>query len=387
MEPSKEFDELFEEMKEVERSEEAKRNTWLALKGRIATKRKRNIFPAFISLAIVAIATFLIITYSIPSETEQSAESLSNEEIIRAVLEREYNGPDKEHLRLMNDWMKFQSERNAKNQEEYDELLESKEYKDFMNYYQTTFGEYFTENMLTKAISTVMVFKYHYYLEDTDIEMHLENVEIKQEKDHPNIYRPIIEVSLTNSQGQKIFHTLREEFIFSKSEPGKIGSYNVAKGGGSIEFREKIENFNSYVGGNEDVRTPSFRKTISFDTLCFNGKIFENENTQKNIHGCTSDRKKINSILKIFDHLPIKEATEQESRKRAEALPQMDNYQIYLTNEVDKGTTFYTITLYEDGVLMFAPGLDLGILGDITTAPHAVIYEKVKLMLDEFSDN
>ena len=51
MEPSKEFDELFEEMKDVERSEEAKRNTWLSLKDRIETKRKRNIFPAFISLA------------------------------------------------------------------------------------------------------------------------------------------------------------------------------------------------------------------------------------------------------------------------------------------------------------------------------------------------
>ena len=112
-----------------------------------------------------------------------------------------------------------------------------------MNYYQTTFGEYFTENMLTNAINSNIVFKYNHYLRDTDIEMHLENVKIEQEKDHPNIYRPIIEVSLTNSQGQKIFHTVREEFIFSTSEPGKIGRYNGVKDGGGMELREKIDNF------------------------------------------------------------------------------------------------------------------------------------------------
>ena len=42
MEPSKEFDELFEEMKDVERSDEARRHTWLALKKRMQTKRRRK---------------------------------------------------------------------------------------------------------------------------------------------------------------------------------------------------------------------------------------------------------------------------------------------------------------------------------------------------------
>jgi len=49
------------------------------------------------------------------------------------------------------------------------------------------------------------------------------------------------------------------------------------------------------------------------------------------IRYCTSVKKKINSILRIFDHLLIKEATEQEGDERAEVLPQIDNYQIYLT--------------------------------------------------------
>lgn len=256
MEPSNEFDELFEEMKDVKRSEKTKHNTWISLKDRMATKRKRHLFPAFISLAIIAIASFLFLTFANPSESEKSAELLTNEEVIKAVLDREYNGPDMELLRLKNDWMNLQSKTDAKNQEEYDQLLETKEYKEFINYYFTTFGEYFTENTLKSAISSVLVFKYNHYLENTDLEMHLENVDIKQEKAHPNIYRPVIEVSLTNSHGQKIYHTLREEFIFSTSEPGKIGSYNGVKDGGGIELRDKIASFNAYVENNGDVRTP-----------------------------------------------------------------------------------------------------------------------------------
>ena len=246
MEPSKEFDELFADMKNVERSNEARRNTWLAVKGRME-KKKRRVFPAIISLAIVAIASFLIITYLMPSEPEQTAKSLTNEEVIMAVLEREYNGPDEELERLMQEWFDLQSKTSAESQEEYNKLLDSKEYKDYMNYYYSSFSEYFTENELKQAINTVMVFKYNHYLLDKDISIHLEKVQIEQEKDHPNIYRPIVEVSLTNSKGQKISHTLKEEFIFSKTEPGKIGRYNVMRDSDGVPLRDKIENFDAYV--------------------------------------------------------------------------------------------------------------------------------------------
>ena len=385
MDPSKEFDKLLAEMKNVERSEEAKRNTWLALKAKVETKRKRPIIPAFISLAIIAIASFLIFTYINPSETEQSSQAIDNEKIIRAVLEREYNGPDMELARLQNEWWDLQSVTETKNQEEYDQLLQSKKYTDLMDYYSTIYGEYFTENMLKNAIASNMIFKYNYSLIENSIEVHLENVKVVQEKEHPNIYRPIIEVSLTNNEGQKVFHTLKEEFIFSTSEPGKIGSYNGVSDGGGIELQEKIENFPAYVEDNQDVRTPLI--DISFDTLCFN--------TRKNVQGekvefesgCTSDKNKINNIMENFDDLPIKAATEQESTERSAALPQMDNYQIYLTNAADKGNALYTITIFDDGVLMFATGADFGNLGDISIESHVEMYEKVRLMLEEFAEN
>ncbi|MEK5216738.1 hypothetical protein [Psychrobacillus sp. FSL H8-0487] len=385
MDPSKEFDKLLAEMKHVERSEEAKRNTWLALKGKVETKRKRPIIPAFISLAIIAIASFLIFTYINPSETEQSSQAIDNEKIIRAVLEREYNGPDMELARLQEEWWYLQSLTETKNQEEYDQLLQSKKYTDLMDYYSTIYGEYFTENMLKNAIASNLIFKYNYSLIENSIEVHLENVKVVQEKEHPNIYRPIIEVSLTNNEGQKVFHTLKEEFIFSTSEPGKIGSYNGVRDGGGIELQEKIENFPAYVEDNQDVRTPLI--DISFDTLCFN--------TRKNVQGekvefesgCTSDKNKINNIMENFDDLPIKAATEQESTERSAALPQIDNYQIYLTNAADKGNTLYTITIFDDGVLMFATGADFGNLGDITIESHVEMYEKVRLILEEFAEN
>lgn len=385
MDPSKEFDKLLAEMKHVERSEEAKRNTWLALKAKVETKRKRPIIPAFISLAIIAIASFLIFTYINPSETEQSSQAIDNEKIIRAVLEREYNGPDMELARLQDEWWDLQSVTETKNQEEYDQLLQSKKYTDLMDYYSTIYGEYFTENMLKNANASNMIFKYNYSLIENSIEVHLENVKVVQEKEHPNIYRPIIEVSLTNNEGQKVFHTLKEEFIFSTSEPGKIGSYNGVRDGGGIELQEKIENFPAYVEDNQDVRTPLI--DISFDTLCFN--------TRKNVQGekvefesgCTSDKNKINNIMENFDDLPIKAATEQESTERSAALPQIDNYQIYLTNAADKGNTLYTITIFDDGVLMFATGADFGNLGDISIESHVEMYEKVRLMLEEFAEN
>lgn len=385
MDPSKEFDKLLAEMKHVERSEETKRNTWLALKAKVETKRKRPIIPAFISLAIIAIASFLIFTYINPSETEQSSQAIDNEKIIRAVLEREYNGPDMELARLQEEWWDLQSVTETKNQEEYDQLLQSKKYTDLMDYYSTIYGEYFTENMLKNAIASNLIFKYNYSLIENSIEVHLENVKVVQEKEHPNIYRPIIEVSLTNNEGQKVYHTLKEEFIFSTSEPGKIGSYNGVRDGGGIELQEKIENFPAYVEDNQDVRTPLL--DISFDTLCFN--------TRKNVQGekvefesgCTSDKNKINNIMENFDDLPIKAATEQESTERSAALPQIDNYQIYLTNAADKGNTLYTITIFDDGVLMFATGADFGNLGDITIESHVEMYEKVRLMLEEFAEN
>lgn len=385
MDPSKEFDKLLAEMKHVERSEEAKRNTWLALKAKVETKRKRPIIPAFISLAIIAIASFLIFTYINPSETEQSSQAIDNEKIIRAVLEREYNGPDMELARLQDEWWDLQSVTETKNQEEYDQLLQSKKYTDLMDYYSTIYGEYFTENMLKNAIASNLFFEYNYSLIENSIEVHLENVKLVQEKEHPNIYRPIIEVSLTNNEGQKVFHTLREEFIFSTSEPGKIGSYNGVRDGGGIELQEKIENFPAYLEDNQDVRTPLI--DISFDTLCFN--------TRKNVQGekvefesgCTSDKNKINNIMENFDDLPIKAATEQESTERSAALPQIDNYQIYLTNAADKGNTLYTITIFDDGVLMFATGADFGNLGDISIESHVEMYEKVRLMLEEFAEN
>ncbi|SFQ61526.1 hypothetical protein SAMN05421670_2982 [Psychrobacillus psychrotolerans] len=385
MDPSKEFDKLLAEMKHVERSEEAKRNTWLALKAKVETKRKRPIIPAFISLAIIAIASFLIFTYINSSETEQSSQAIDNEKIIRAVLEREYNGPDMELARLQDEWWDLQSVTETKNQEEYDQLLQSKKYTDLMDYYSTTHGEYFTENMLKNAIASNLIFKYNYSLIENSIEVHLENVKVVQEKEHPNIYRPIIEVSLTNNEGQKVFHTLKEEFIFSTSEPGKIGSYNGVRDGGGIELQEKIENFPAYVEDYQNVRTPLI--DISFDTLCFN--------TRKNVQGekvefesgCTSDKSKINNIMENFDDLPIKAATEQESTERSVVLPQIDNYQIYLTNAADKGNTLYTITIFDDGVLMFATGADFGNLGDITIESHVEMYEKVRRMLEEFAEN
>lgn len=372
MEPSKEFDELFAEMKHVERSNEARRNTWLAIKER-TEKKKRRIFPAVLALAAIAVASFFLITnLMVPSETEQTAQPLTNEEVIMAVIEKEYNGPDMEFKRLSEEW---ESKTVEANPEEYDMLLVSKEYKDLMNYYYSSFDKYFTENLLETALNINMVFKYNYQLIDSDLDMQLEKVQIKQDKDHPTIYRTEVEVSLTNNKGQKIFHTLKEEYIFSKTEPGKIGRYNLMLAPDGNHLYDIIPNFDAYFNN----RKPSI--DVSFDTICFHGRT-----DSKQMNGCTTDVNQINEIMDSISELPIQEVTEEESNWRAELLPQVDSFQIYLTNEEDQGKTLYTVTLYDDGKLVYAPGLDMGINGDITISSHQDVYKKVTKMLTTFAE-
>ncbi|MER2262679.1 MAG: hypothetical protein ABS934_11770 [Psychrobacillus sp.] len=375
MEPSKEFDELFEEMKHVERSNEARRNTWLAIKER-TEKKKRRMFPAILALAAIAIASyFLIANVMVPSETEQTAQPLTNEEVIMAVIEKEYNGPDMELERLLRAWFELQSKTPTKNQEEYDKLLESKESTDFTNYYHKSFGEYFTKDMMEQAISTGLVFKYNSQLIDSDIDMQLEKVQIKQDKDHPTIYRATVEVSLSNDKEQKIFHTLKEEYIFSKTEPGKIGKYNGMVSTDGKHLYDIIPNFDAYFNN----RKPSI--DVSFDSICFNGRA-----SSKQINGCSTDTSQINEIMDSINDLPVQEVTEDESNWRTELLPQVDSYQIYLTNEANQGETLYTVTLYDDGKLLYAPGFDLGVTGDITIGSHQDVYKKVIQMLNKFAE-
>ncbi|WP_342559827.1 hypothetical protein NSQ95_14075 [Psychrobacillus sp. FSL W7-1457] len=375
MEPSKEFDELFEEMKHVERSNEARRNTWLAIKERTEQKKRRT-FPAVLALAAIAIASYFLITnVMVPSETEQTAQPLTNEEVIMAVIEKEYNGPDMELERLLRAWFDLQSKTPTKNQEEYNKLQESKESTDYINYYYKSFGEYFTKDMMEQAISTVRVFKYNSQLIDSNLDMNLEKVQIKQDKDHPTIYRATVEVSLTNNKGQKIFHTLKEEYIFSKTEPGKIGRYNGMVSPDGKHLYDIILNFDAYFNN----RKPSI--DVSFDSICFNGRT-----GSKQINGCTADSDQINEIMDSINALPIQEVTEEESNWRAELLPQVDSFQIYLTNEADQGKTLYTVTLYDDGKLVYAPGMDMGITGDITIGSHRDVYKKVIQMLHTFKE-
>lgn len=338
-------------------------------------KEKSRIFPAILALAAIAIASFFLFTNMIPAETEQTAQPLTNEEVIMAVIEKEYNGPDMELERLLRAWFELQSKTPTKNQDEYNKLLQSKESTDYTNYFYKSFGDYFTKDMMEQAISTVMVFKYNSQLIDSNLDMQLEKVQITQDKDHPTIYRATVEVSLTNDKDQKIFHTLKEEYIFSKTEPGKIGRYNLMLATDGKHLYDIIPNFDAYFNNRKPVID------VSFDSICFNGRTGSNQ-----INGCTTDTVQINEIMESINDLPIQEVTEEESSWRAELLSQRNSYQIYLTNEANQEKTLYTVTLYDDGKLVYAPGLDMGITGDITIGSHRDVYKKVIQMLQTFKE-
>jgi hypothetical protein len=63
MDPSKEFDELFQKMQhnDRDRSDEARRNSLQKLQDKVG-KKKRHVAPIFISIVMVTVACFLVFT-------------------------------------------------------------------------------------------------------------------------------------------------------------------------------------------------------------------------------------------------------------------------------------------------------------------------------------
>lgn len=114
MDPSKEFDELFQRMKNIERSNEARRDSLHKLQDKVRRK-KRNGTPIFIFIAMVAIASFLVLSLGKTEDppTPLAAGVVEKDPIIgaiQAVLEHEFTGPDEEYLRIAEDIYKQQTD-------------------------------------------------------------------------------------------------------------------------------------------------------------------------------------------------------------------------------------------------------------------------------------
>lgn len=215
MEPSKEFDELFQEMRIVERSHEARRTSLMKIHNRLS-KKKNHTVPIFLTLILVAASIFLIVFLVNPNFNENQAgvidkEKKDSENSIQKVIEKEFTAPDKEYVNLF----KEMANKELINPNE----PAIKEREALQAYKEETYQDYFTENGLINFISSTPAFFYH--REGKKYELNVKEIEIHQEKDQPTIYKFTFQVILEEGNGETSTYNFKGEAICP--EEGKIG--------------------------------------------------------------------------------------------------------------------------------------------------------------------
>lgn len=213
MDPSKEFDELFQKLKHTDRSHEARRNSLLKLQNRVGRK-KRYIVPVFISISMVAVTFFLVLALINPNPSSDLAAVIGNDDknkaAIRAVLEKEFTGPDEEHLLLVEEMIRHQTDPSY---EKYVGQVKANIDK--------TYSSYFTENGLDGF--DMSAFTYHVIGRGLDYKMSIDDIEVVQ-SDNPNApknYTFTGQVKYENSVGEITYYEVNGKAICS--EEGKIG--------------------------------------------------------------------------------------------------------------------------------------------------------------------
>lgn len=244
MGPSKEFDELFQKMQHNDRTHEARTNSLQKLQDKVS-KKKRHVAPIFISIVMVAVACFLVFTLinQSPNPTDHLAAEIENEDknkaAIRAVLEKEFTGPDEEYLRILEELHRQQMDSSYDGYVGQDQPPDNTEY---MAYIEETYASYFTENGLHNFIMTTPALMYHYNGSDVDYKMSISDIEVVQ-SDNPNApkkYSFSAQVEYEDKNGETTQYKVNGDAICS--EEGKIGKIFFHAAG----LQEKInEDLNS----------------------------------------------------------------------------------------------------------------------------------------------
>ena len=147
---------------------------------------------------------------------KKSDPAVKDKEAIQAVIEKEFNGPDKKYRELWETAMDFQTE--EMNQEEYDAFQETPEYKELMNYMEEAYAPYFTENAY-ETFSRTAAFTYSFSEEDYTI--NTADLEINQSKNEPTLYNFAFNVNYEDENDETADYAFEGNAIVP--EEGKIG--------------------------------------------------------------------------------------------------------------------------------------------------------------------
>jgi len=161
------------------------------------------------------------------AEAEETVDK--SEQAIRAVIEKEFNGPDEKYKALWEAMAEAQT--SVKYSDDYEAFLESPEYQGLMSYMEETYASYFTENGYDNFINSTPAF--HYSNRDQDYELNTSNIEIAQSENGTTLYDFTFQVEYTGENGES------EQFNFKGKaiapEEGKIGKIEFLDQGGLLQ--------------------------------------------------------------------------------------------------------------------------------------------------------
>lgn len=197
MDPNKQLDDLFQQMKEVDRSKKARQEGLVKLRARVQKKKRFHLAPAFISFGMLIVAALLFLTFTTgesPAPDSQSGVGTPNEMEERAithVLNEEFNGPNKEFIKLKTNPANVLTG-SSTSAEDSDTVF-------LYEFLEKTYGPYFTES----GFDNFVPYAYFYHLgeESSSYQFTLGSVEIKKTNDAPSQYQIDFQVRFTNSFG------------------------------------------------------------------------------------------------------------------------------------------------------------------------------------------
>lgn len=197
MDPNKQFDDLFQQMKKVDRSPKDRQESLAKLRARVQKKKKFHLAPAFISFAMLLIAALLFMTLNteVPGHEGQSGVNKPSEieqRTIHYVLSQEFNGPNKQFIKLKTNPATISDEEAIPSNDGLETIY-------LYEFLENTYGPYFTES----GFENFVPYAYFYHLgeESSSYQFTLGKVDIEKSKEAPSQYELKFEVNFTNSIG------------------------------------------------------------------------------------------------------------------------------------------------------------------------------------------
>lgn len=147
-----------------------------------------------------------------------------SEQAIRAVIEKEFNGPDVKYKELWDTAMEAQT--SDIYAEDYEAYLESPEYQALISYTEEIYAPYFTENGYDNFINQAPAFMYSIF--DGYYKLNTSAIEIAQNENETTLYDFTFEVEYTDENGESSQFNFEGEAM--APEEGKIGKIEYLDG-------------------------------------------------------------------------------------------------------------------------------------------------------------